>query len=269
LWASAGADSVAPEVVTNSRVVLLGVLLASPTILALNAPAKENPTVPVGDPRIDGSFLKPYRNAWKFSYRKPGAEEVLAGIWTDELREDRSRGRRVFVRTQEQRDRKERVRTTTVNVFDPKTLAPISMDWKMDAENFNHRDFDGARVRFRRMAAPAGGVLQQGDVTLEAPPFDFLGGMYGLIAVALPLAPGFTARIPALDERDEVLRWVDLRVTGQDMVEAGPGKRLRAWQVEASTPDGPMTFWLTRKAPYVLKLVFRATGGVVWTYTMV
>jgi hypothetical protein len=30
-----------------------------------------------------------------------------------------------------------------------------------------------------------------------------------------------------------------------------------------------MTFWLTRKAPYVLKLVFRATGGVVWTYTMV
>ena len=43
--------------------VLLAVLLLSPVALALDAPAKESPTVPVGDARVDGSFLKPYRNA--------------------------------------------------------------------------------------------------------------------------------------------------------------------------------------------------------------
>lgn len=253
----------------KSRRVILALLLASCVALASEAPAKEPATLAVGDPRVDGSFLRPYRNAWRYVYRKPGAAPVDAGIWTDELREDRANGRRVLVRTQEQRDRKAQVRTTTVNVFDAKTLAPISMDWKLDPQNFNHREFSGARVRFRRLATPPGGVLQQGDVTLAAPPFDFLGGMYGLVAVALPLAPGFTARIPALDERDEVLRWVDLRVTREVTVEAGPGKRVRAWVVDASTPDGPMTFWLTKAPPYVIKLVFRATGGIVWTNTMV
>jgi hypothetical protein len=249
--------------------VVLAYLFAFVGTAAADSPARRPATLRVGDPRVDGSFLKPYHNAWKYVYRKPGADPVEAGIWTDELREELSGVRPVLVRKQEQRDRREQVRTTTVNVFDSKTLAPISMDWKMDANNFNHREFDGPRVRFRRLATPPGGVLQQGDVTLAIPPFDFLGGMYGLIAVALPLAPGFAAKIPALDERDEVLRWIDLRVTGKGTVEAGRGKRVRAWLVDASTPDGPMTFWLTKTPPYVIKLVYHAADGTVWTYTMV
>ena len=226
-------------------------------------------TLRVGDGRVDGSFLKPYRNAWRFTYRKPGAPPVDMGLWTDELRERQTGGRRVLVRTQKALYKKRGIRTTTVNVFEPKTLAPLSMDWELDGGNFNHREFDGARVRFRRLTTPPGGVLQQGQATLETPPFDFLGGMYGLLAAALPLRPGFTARIPSIDERDEVLRWVDLRVRGLHRVEAGRRGSVTAWLVEARTPDGSMTFWLTKDAPYVIKLVFDAAKGGVWTYTMV
>jgi hypothetical protein len=250
------------------RAVLLAVLFSGGGV-AGGGSATEPVTLHVGDPRVDGSVLKPYRNAWKFTYRKPGGSPVEMGIWRDELREDRADGRRVLVRTQEALYQKRPIRITTVNVFEPKTLAPLSMDWKIDSRNFNHREFAGARTRFRRLATPPGGVLQQGEATLETTPFDFLGGMYGLIPVALPLAPGFEARIPAIDEREEILRWVSLRVKGRSRVEAGPGRSVTAWLVEASTPDGPMTFWLTKTPPYVIKLVFSAAGGAVWTYTMV
>jgi hypothetical protein len=247
----------------------IGVLLAAALPVAQAAVANDPVTLRPGDARVDGLVLKPYRNAWRFTYRKPGAKAVDMGLWTDDLRETRWRGRRVMVRTQEARYNKRGVRTTTVNVFDPKTLAPLAMDWKLDEGNFNHREFEGAQVRFRRLTTPPGGVLQEGTATLEAAPFDFLGGMYGLVAVALPLRPGFTAKIPSIDEREEVLRWVDLTVRGKGRVAAGRNRTVSAWLVEARTPDGPMTFWLTKDPPYVIKLVFNAAGGVVWTYDMV
>jgi hypothetical protein len=128
--------------------------------------ATEPVTLRPGDARVDGRVLKPYRNAWRFTYRKPGAKPVDMGLWTDDLRESRSGGRPVMVRTQEARYNKKGIRTTTVNVFDPKTLAPLSMDWTLDGGNFNHREFEGARVRFRRLTTPPGGVLQQGTATL-------------------------------------------------------------------------------------------------------
>lgn len=245
-------------------IALMGVLTTAPQSFAI-----DSVILRLGDPRVDGSFLQPYRNAWRFTYRKPGAKAIDMGLWTDDLRESRVAGRPVLVRTQEAIYNKRGIRTKTVNVFDPRTLAPVSMDWDLDSGNFNHREFAGARVRFRRLKTPPGGVLEQGQATLDTAPFDFLGGMYGLVVVGLPLRAGLTARIPAIDERDEVLCWIDLIVKGQDRVDAGQGKAVHAWLVDARTPDGDMTFWLTKDSPYVIKLVFNASDGGVWTYTMV
>jgi hypothetical protein len=43
------------------------------------------------------------------------------------------------------------------------------------------------------------------------------------------------------------------RVVGEKMVEAGPDQKVKAWLVETDD-NGPMTFWLTKQAPYVIKL---------------
>ena len=49
---------------------------------AVSAPPE---AIKVGDAMIDGSILKPYKNAWKIIYAFPGKEPFLVGTWTDEL----------------------------------------------------------------------------------------------------------------------------------------------------------------------------------------
>jgi hypothetical protein len=59
------------------------------------------PTViKLGDSNVDGSFLKPYKNAWKVVYAFPGKEPFLLGTWTDELAGVEINGRHWLKRSQ-------------------------------------------------------------------------------------------------------------------------------------------------------------------------
>jgi len=92
--------------------------------------------------------------------------------------------------------------------------------------------------------------------------------MYGLLLVTLPLKTGFSARMPSFDENSDTSRWANFRVTREELVEAGPGKQVKAWVVETED-NGAMTFWLTRRPPYVIKLVYLYPNGLIATYTMI
>ena len=48
----------------------------------------------------------------------------------------------------------------------------------------------------------------------------------------------------------------------------GPGPQVKAWVVKADD-NRPMTFWLMKKAPYVIKLVYVNPNGMTMTYTMI
>jgi hypothetical protein len=54
----------------------------------------------------------------------------------------------------------------------------------------------------------------------------------------------------------------DVRV----LLDAGGGKKAQAWVVKTDD-NGPMTFWLTKEAPYVLKLVYVSAVGT-FTYSI-
>src|SRR5262249_40512280 len=56
--------------------------------------------VKLGDPIVDGSFLKTYKNAWKVVYAFPGKEPFLVGTWSDELSAVDLNGRRLMKRIQ-------------------------------------------------------------------------------------------------------------------------------------------------------------------------
>ena len=51
-------------------------------VFAQSAPSAAPQVVRVGDPSVDGAFLKPYKNAWKVVYEFPGKEPFLVGIWS-------------------------------------------------------------------------------------------------------------------------------------------------------------------------------------------
>ena len=226
----------------------------------------------LGDPTIDGSFLKPYKNAWKVVYAFPGKEPFLVGTWTDELTAVEVGGRHLLKRTQMADYAKYNIVSTYVNVFDPKTMAPVSMDFKRsDTGEWAHRDFEGARVKFRRGDSGEESKTQSGQLDLKEAIFDYNGGMYGVLLAALPIKEGFKATLPTLSEDRDELERVTVTVGKQELVDAGPGKQVMAWPVdtEGNYANGSHSiFWITKDAPYVIKLVTVIPTGKWVTVTI-
>jgi hypothetical protein len=240
-------------------------LVALPLISV--AQTVESKKVQVGDSVVSGLFIKPYTNLWKLVYTRPTGEAIDAATWSDEVERVQLNGRTVLKRTQVAKYKKNGITMTTVNIFDPATMAPIMRDFKGSQGLVKHVEFDGKSIKYRGNAAP-GGETSEGTAELDVPVFDFYGGLWGLLLATFPLKAGFTASLPSLDESTETLRWATFKVTRREMVEAGAGKQVKAWVVETND-NGPMTFWLTKKAPYVIKLVYVTPQGITATYSMI
>lgn len=255
----------------------LATTLALLTSMASDSLHAQSPTptaaevIKVGDPAIDGSFLKPYKNAWKVVYAFPGKEPFLVGTWTDELTPVDANGSHLLKRSQMADYAKYNVVTTYENVFDPKTMSPVSMEFKRsDTGEWAHRDFDKAQVKYRRADSDKA-KTQAGQLNLKEPIFDYNGGMYGLLLAALPLKEGLKATLPTLSEdRDEFER-VAVTVGKQELVDAGPGKQVMAWRIDTEgnyDNKSHSIFWVTKETPYVIKLVTVIPAGNWVTVTM-
>jgi hypothetical protein len=192
------------------------VLAELPTFTQTPPPPSPPTIVKVADPVVDGSFLKPYKNAWKVVYAFPGKEPFLVGTWTDELAAVDVDGRHLLKHTQMADYAKYNIVTTYVNVFDPKTMAPVYMDFKRsDTGEWAHRDFDKALVKYRRVKSGDDTKTETGQLELKEPIFDYNGGMYGVFLAALPLKEGFKATFPTLSEDRDELEWITVTVGKQ------------------------------------------------------
>src|SRR5947209_20561923 len=104
---------------------------AAATVLAQastgSGAAQLTTTVHVGHGTLDGSFLKPYNNAWM--YVAEGADGTLhpQGVWTDHMQWTVLDGKRVLLRFQGTTFLNGSA-NTIVNIFDPRTLAPIKSE---------------------------------------------------------------------------------------------------------------------------------------------
>ncbi|HEX3353332.1 MAG TPA: hypothetical protein VHS34_10955 [Terriglobales bacterium] len=236
--------------------------------VAGSTPAK----IHLGDPAVDGSFLKPYKNAWKVVYAFPGKEPFLVGVWTDEVTAVQVEGRRLLKRAQMADYAKYNIVTTYANLFDPRTMSPVAMDFKRsDSGEWAHRDFDGATVKYRRGESADPAKTQAGQLDMHEPIFDYNGGMFGVLLAALPLKEGLKATFPALSEDRDELDWITVTVGKQELVDAGPGKQVLAWPVDTEgnyANQSHSIFWVTKEPPYVIKLVTTIPTGKWVTVTL-
>jgi len=229
------------------------------------AQTTETKKVSVGDPVVSGSFIRPYKNLWRLTYTKPTGESMAAATWSDEVEEITVESRRLFKRTQIAKYVNGGY-STLINVFDPRIFAPVSRDFRRKNGMFNHIDFVPGSISFQRADAP-GTDVKQGTVKLDTAVYDFYGGLYGLLIDGFPLKAGYSATFPSLDEGTDNIRPATFKVLREEMVEAGPGKQVKAWVVVCED-DGMMTFWLTKEAPYIIKLVYVNQQGIKSTYSM-
>jgi hypothetical protein len=156
-----------------------------------------------------------------------------------------------------------KVSETITNLVDPKTFAPIMSETKKTDGSFWHREFNGARVQGQERQSPIEAV-EPISARFDINCFDFFGGMYGVLLATFPLKEGYSATLPSdfqgLD-RIESIRWVTFNVTRKEMVAAGPNKQVEAFVVDTELPFGHYQFWLVKKAPYVIKLIYTGPRG--------
>ena len=258
--------------VTHFALALLFPLALPGPVRAQSPSSSAVQVIKVGDPSVDGAFLKPYKNAWKVVYQFPGKEPFLVGTWTDELATVEVNGLHLLKRAQMADYAKYNIVTNYVNVFDAKTMSPVSMDFKRsDTGEWAHRDFEGSLVKYRRSASDDQAKTQTGQFDLKESIFDYNGGMYGVLLAALPLKEGYSTTLPALSEDRDELNRILVTVGKQELVDAGPGKQVMAWRIDTEgnyANKGHSIFWVTKEAPYVIKLVTVIPTGNWVTVTM-
>ena len=243
-----------------------------------NSPGDKSSSVEVGDAKLTGSQLRPYSNLWTLTQQKPGGIGETVGTWSDSLETTNYEGRSAMKRTQIAKYDKKGIQLTFVSVFDPTTMAPFSFDYsRSDNGNIRHVEFRQENVTYRHVDS-TGSKPEEATVKLNRQVFDFYGGMYGMLISTLPLAEGYTAKIPAFDTVKMAIDWVPVHVKGRETVAAGARKKAETWVVETPTKlYGRMTWWVRKEPPYVIKAVLEVPEGedgsgkvaAIITYTMV
>jgi len=110
-----------------SKILISVVLFSNHAFTQQSAPLK----ITVGDPIVNGARLQPYQNQWSMTMVKPDGDVVQdAGNWKDELEAVEINGKPALQRTQmatfKKRNGEVGATTRTINIFDRKTLAPLS-----------------------------------------------------------------------------------------------------------------------------------------------
>jgi hypothetical protein len=231
--------------------------------------------VKVGDAIVSAERLQPYKNLWQMSITKPDGTVADAGDWSDQLEAVTMDGKSCLKRTQVARFKKKdgsvAVTNTTVNVFEKKTFAPVLRTFE------SHGGPNGdsqVKIKFTphsmTIDSVNGGKSETKEVPLKSQAFDFNGGLYAVLWSGFPLKPGFSATFPSFGENDPAaITDVTFKVTGSEIADAGPKGKLETLVVETPNDESPMKFWLSKEAPYVIRLEFKQSNGTLWTYKMI
>ncbi|SRR6266404_2361533 len=160
--------------------------------------------------------------------------------------------------------------TRTLNVFDAKTLAPITREFE---RHMVGGDDSKLTIIFRGNSMKIENTEKGKTETREVPTteaFDFYGGVYALLWVALPLQQDFTATFPSYteDEHPETVQQVSYKITGRESIEAGSAGKKDAWIVESNTSIGYLKYWISESVPYIIRMDYKDKTGAKWTLTM-
>jgi hypothetical protein len=249
----------------TSRLARLSILLSCAALLAAAPPAApapppapSPPTLAIGDGAISGRHLEPYSNAWMFSVRRPDGQQVDQGIWSDVLRRREIGGRSLLERVQGM-TYGNGLMSATINRFDPDTLAPVTSEQHTPDGRVVKRSFAGRHVSSRITPSP-GAPEQIHEADMPVPVYDFNGGMYGMLLAAQPLRLGYHGVLPAIAEFTDDYDTVPFRVVRRERVRAGYLGPTETWVVEVGEPTA-MTFWISERPPYIIRLVLPMGGS--------
>ena len=212
--------------------------------------------IAVGNPNIEWGRLGPQTDSKKVVLLEHATEGVV-GITTEEIKVIEVDGTPTLQRTQALESDSLGNRVTTTVVL-RSTFEPISHhDEHVDGTT--SLDYSGLTISGTRKTSD--GKVEPIHVTLDRPAFD--AHSVEMILRVLPLGQDYMAELPVYHARSGRVISVTVRVNGKEAVDAGAGKKVKAWIVETDWGHAKMTYWIGEKSPELLKQSSILPSGAV------
>lgn len=244
-------------------------LLSACWLLALGSAVSAS-TIRPGDSVIDGTKIVPYVTVWNVTVVSPDGKMADGGTWRDRVRMTLLNGRPALLREQIVDAAPPRTPEMFSVWVDPKTMAPLATQFvSVDGTSIRH-EFDGKTDRVHTLTPESGFTLDDNRLALEAPAFDFYGGLFGLLLRAMPLEVGKSFTFTALTENPDPPYTSDFTaaVSRAETIPAGYMGKADTLVVELDAiKNVHYTFWIAQQAPYIIKLELRGPRGgkLIWT----
>ncbi|OJJ22448.1 hypothetical protein BKI52_07140 [marine bacterium AO1-C] len=210
---------------------------------------------------VDGSFIKPYTNQWKTTRVDSNGQKTLVyKLWTDYGQVIEIDGVKYLHRVQDLYNASGQIVDTWTNLVAHHTLLPKMTQRISPGGRFLHVTFTPTKIQGRRPKAPQGNESTEVDIELKKPLYDWT--LYGMLLVGLPFKPNTHHTLPCINLFTGKEIQLKATVKTKETVTGVSGKKLKAWRVETNQN---MVFWLTKKAPYVIRLEYKVgSATLIW-----
>lgn len=210
---------------------------------------------------VNGSFIRSYTNQWKTtSLGKNGQKKIIYKRWTDYVQIIEIDGTKYLHRVQDLYNAQGQLTDTWTNMVYHQTLLPQLSKRSNPNGGFFHYEFTPKAIEGKKSKTPQGGEVITVNIPLQKPVYDWT--LYGILLVGLPLKAQATYTLPIINFQTGKETPLQVQVKSQERVSAGKGKTRKAWRVET---DKGLTFWLTKKVPYVIRLELKNKDAtLVW-----
>ena len=212
-------------------------------------------SLPISAQNLDGSHLKPYSNKWKMYAVDKDGNETLVRIWTDFVQNIKLDGKAYISRVQELYDTEMHLQDLWTNLFERESMRPYRASQFRTSGDFQYLEFLGMQVETK---------VQSGDSAPKDQEFKFDKlvhdwTLYGILLSAIEFKKGASTTLPVfMPQAPNQAGQLVATVEGKESVTDENGKVHNTWKV--STNFG-LTFWLSKKAPYVIQLVLPGQNG--------
>lgn len=212
-------------------------------------------SVKPGSALMDGSFIEAYTNKWKVVVENADGSSQDALIWTDYAQLMNIDGKKYLHRVQDLYSPSYNLVDSWINMVEHKTLKPWQFQAVNPAGSVSFLEFLEKSI-VSNSNRNQNSDMKMDTVDISNSLFDW--NLYGMLLVGLPFEIGSTYELsvwlPGANQEGTVKATMEEKET----ITTLSHKTFDTYKI--STDKG-LTFWLTKKAPYVIQLQLDQPNG--------
>jgi hypothetical protein len=205
--------------------------------------------------QIDGRFFEDYTHKWEVYFEDTLGNQTLNRIWTDYGEIMDVNDKKYLHRVQDLYNPDGTLQSTWINMVELPSMKPWYFQAVTPSGGNTFIEFSENYV-FSTISNPAEKRYQQDTLSYEGKLYDW--NLYGILLCGLPLKSGKVFVLPILNSNSYQLDEIKVSILKMETINSKRNKIIDTWKVET---DKNLTFWLSKKPPYVIQLQLDLQGG--------